>query len=357
MEDLFRELYQMMEQGQEGVLATIIACRGSAPRGAGARMLVKADGSVRGSIGGGAMEYQAIKAAAEAMAEKASCIRGFCLTRNQVADIGMVCGGDVAVCFQYISPEDKEVKAVCRKAAEAFTRDEDSWLVLDITEETCWQMGIYSQREGLYGIKALKGSDDALYAEALEMMEGFWADYFRKEAPRKGAVQKTVSGRNYYIEPLVMAETVYIFGGGHVAQELVPLLDHLDFRCVVMDDRENFANPQVFPRAKKTIVGDLEHISEVIHIRPRDYVCIMTRGHQYDYYVQKQAMDARPRYIGVMGSKNKVAVVTEKLLRDGYAKEEIEACHMPIGTKILAQTPAEIAVSIAGELIRVRAEG
>lgn len=350
MEELFRELLQMMELGQEAVLATIIAQAGSAPRGAGARMLVKADGSVRGSIGGGAMEYQAIKTAMEAMQKKTSCISGFCLTRSQVADIGMVCGGDVAVCFQYISPDNGELKALCHKVLKAFDQEEECWLVMDITQETCWQMGLYRQKEGLFVMKLWEDRD------AAKSLEAVWKEYFQREAVQKRAVQKELSGRKYYIEPLVAAETVYIFGGGHVAQELVPLLAHLKFRCVVMDDREAFANPRVFPQAKKTIVGDLEHISDYLCLQPRDYVCIMTRGHQYDYYVQRQALDAHPRYIGVMGSHNKVAVVTEKLLEDGYTREEIEACHMPIGVEILAETPAEIAVSIAGELIRKRAE-
>ena len=170
------------------------------------------------------------------------------------------------------------------------------------------------------------------------------------------AGQIQLEGRVFYTEPLVQAGTVYIFGGGHVARELVPLLAHLNFRCVVMDDRAEFANPQVFPQAVRTIAGNLERISDYVQITGRDYVCIMTRGHQYDYYVQKQVLPLKPRYIGIMGSRNKIRVTTDKLLADGFSLEEIRSCHMPIGTRILAETPAEIAVSIAGELIKVRAE-
>lgn len=336
MERLFQELLQRLEQGEEAVLATIIASSGSTPRGAGSRMLIRPDGSIRGSIGGGAVEYQAIQTGLKAMEDKTSFIRGFSLTRNQAADIGMVCGGDVVVYFQYVSPEDFSLKALCRAVLEALARDEDSWLVMDITKETCWQMGLYCRERGFTGMD-LPGEADC--------------GFFQKKAVRKEAF-----GRKYYIEPLVCAGTVYVFGGGHVAQELVPLLTHLHFRCVVMDDREAFARRELFPQAKEIIVGDLERISDYISLEPQDYVCIMTRGHQYDYYVQKQAMDCHTRYIGIMGSRNKIAVVTEKLLQDGYSLEEIESCHMPIGTAILAQTPAEIAVSIAGELIKVRAE-
>lgn len=87
-----------------------------------------------------------------------------------------------------------------------------------------------------------------------------------------------------------------------------------------MDDREMFANRQVFPDADQVIVGDMERIGDYVSIRPQDYVCVMTRGHQFDYYVQKQALALKPCYLGVMGSKNKIRVVTERLLEDGFSK-------------------------------------
>ncbi len=283
------------------------------------------------------MEYQAIQAALKAMEDKASFAKGFTLTRNQVADIGMVCGGNVVVYFQYIRPGDQVLTGFCGQVLDALSKDEDSWLILDITDETCWQMGLYSPSLGLSGIKGLG-----------QLLEG--------ELFGSNALQKEVDGRKFYIEPLVQAGTVYIFGGGHVAQELVPVLAHVGFRCVVMDDREAFAYPQVFLQAERTVVGDMEHISDYVDIRSRDYVCVMTRGHQFDYYVQKQAMALHPYYIGIMGSRNKIRVVTDKLLADGFSLEEIQKCHMPIGTDIGAETPAEIAISIAGELIARRAD-
>ena len=326
MKALFEELSNVLAKGEEAVLVTIIASSGSTPRGTGSRMLVRQDGSIKGTVGGGAVEYQAILTAREAMEHKASYTKGFTLNRNQVADIGMVCGGNVVVYFQYIRPDDGDFAVLCTKVREALGRDEDSWLLLDISDETCWQMGLYSKSTGLLGMD--------MPGQALQ-----------EPIFTSRTLQQEVGGRKYYIEPLVQAGTVYIFGGGHVAQELVPVLSHVGFRCVVMDDRE----------AAATIVGNLEGIGSYIDIRPCDYVCVMTRGHQFDYYVQRQALTMKPGYIGIMGSRNKIRVVTDKLLADGFTREEIEACHMPIGTDIRAETPAEIAISIAGELICERA--
>lgn len=338
MKELVQEMKTALEDGEEIALVTIIASFGSTPRGAGSRMLVKRDGSIKGSIGGGAAEYQAGKAALEAIREKRSMTKEFSLTRNRTADIGMICGGDITVYIQYVSPEDHGFCRLCEQMLEAMQRDEDSWLLLDITEKTGWKMGLYSKSLGLSGI-GLPG-----------LTEEKQQEFFRKQA-----VQKNAWGRNYFIAPLVRAGTVYIFGGGHVARELVRVLSYLHFCCVVMDDREEFATKERFPQAGRTIVGDLQHIADYVHINPWDYVCIMTRGHQYDYYVQKQVLPLNPCYIGIMGSKRKIAVTTEKLLQDGFSMEEIRRCHMPIGLEIAAETPEEIAVSIAGELILVRA--
>ena len=109
MRRLFQELLEALERGEGAVLATIIASSGSTPRGAGSRMLVKEDGTFLGPVGGGAVEYQAQCAAREALKNRQSCVKGFTLTRDQVADIGMVCGGNVVVYIQYINPGDQDM--------------------------------------------------------------------------------------------------------------------------------------------------------------------------------------------------------------------------------------------------------
>lgn len=229
---------------------------------------------------------------------------------------------------------------MCEQVLEAFRRDEDTWLLLDISEETCWQMGICSR----------EGWEKTPFAGMLKKLLGREPDIFSCRAR-----QYQAGGHTLYVEPLVQAGTVYIFGRGHVARELVPVLARVGFRCVVMDDREGFCSPQRSPMASRTVVGDMEQIADHLSICEKDYVCIMTRGHSSDYVVQRQVLACRPRYVGVIGSRNKITAVTERLLKDGFSREEIAACHMPIGTRIGAETPAEIAVSIAGELIAVRA--
>ena len=150
---------------------------------------------------------------------------------------------------------------------------------------------------------------------------------------------------------------VCIFGGGHVAQELVPILARLDFRCVVFDDRKEFVKAELFPGVEKIILGDFEHIGKSITLTENDYAVVLTRGHIWDLEAWAFALESRAAYIGVIGSKSKHEFVKEKLRQRGFSHEAINAprVHAPIGIKIKSETPAEIAVSIAAELIQCRA--
>ena len=152
------------------------------------------------------------------------------------------------------------------------------------------------------------------------------------------------------------ASCVYIFGAGHVAQALVPVLSMVEFRCIVLDDRAEFAVAAFFPEAEQVRLCDFADLGKTIQVTERDYVVIMTRGHEFDAQVQAQMMGTSARYIGVMGSASKREFVRKNMLAQGFSEGEINRVKTPIGIKINSDTPAEIAVSIAAELIMVRAE-
>lgn len=147
---------------------------------------------------------------------------------------------------------------------------------------------------------------------------------------------------------------VYIFGGGHVSTELKKILRYVGFEYVVWDDRTDFANKERFPDANEVIAASYENILDKIKITKNDFVVVMTRGHAYDYMVEKQVLKSDAFYIGVIGSKNKNKVIREKLLSDGYSEEELARVCVPIGFQIAAETPEEIAISIASEIIMYR---
>lgn len=336
MKKLFLELKRCLLNHENTVLVTIIASSGSTPRGAGSRMLVKSDGSIVGTIGGGIVEHKCIQKAMDALQKGVSSIEGFTLAKDEVYKTGNVSGGNVDVYMQFMDSDDPSCLSLCDDIIDALDTNEDCWLILDISDHTCWHMGLYSASQGLRHIEV-----DNEIIDSLEIHRAY---------------QKSYRDKLYYLEPLIQSGFVYVFGGGHVAQALVPVLTFVGFRCIVMDDREQFANKDVFPDAIQTIVGDMEHIDQYVHIQKTDYVCIMSRGHQYDLELQKQVLSARPKYLGMIGSRRKIAHNKEVLLQCGFSEEEIDACHMPIGLDIKAVTPQEIAISIVAEMIMIRAK-
>ena len=325
-----RQMLQVMKAlllaGEDLVMVTVTASSGATPRGAGARMLVGKSGRICGTIGGGAVEYRSEQIALTVLQEKSSRGHDFTLTRDDVQNLGMICGGACNVFFHYLSAGDPDILALADEAEARFVRGADAWLVSDLGDS---------------GRLYLTGKGDSALLP-----------YLTRQPHR---VQ--VGGHELYIEQIVTAGRVYVFGGGHVAQELVPVLAHVGFRCVVMDDRPEFADPALFPTAEQVILGDFHRLSDFVTIGSEDYVCVMTRGHSGDTVVQAQVLKCRPCYCGVIGSRHKAAGVRKVLKEDyGLTEEELNGVTTPIGISIQAETPAEIAISIAAQLIAHRAE-
>jgi len=135
---------------------------------------------------------------------------------------------------------------------------------------------------------------------------------------------------------------------------LAPLAKKVHFKVVVIDDREIFANRERFPDADEVIVSEFEKCFGRLNIGDSSYIVIVTRGHLYDGIVLEQAVESKARYIGMIGSRNKIQTLYQSLTRKGIAKETLGRVHAPIGIDINSETPEEIAVSIVAELIKVR---
>jgi xanthine dehydrogenase accessory factor len=149
-----------------------------------------------------------------------------------------------------------------------------------------------------------------------------------------------------------------ILGGGHIALALTKMAKLTDFYVTVFDDRPMFANPGRFPEADEVICDDFSRVMERVNVRSSDYVVIVTRGHKHDTECLEGVLSgARPAYTGMIGSRRRVDIVLKQLADAGYAQEQLDGVHTPIGLKIAAVTPAEISVSILAEIIQVKRAG
>jgi xanthine dehydrogenase accessory factor len=159
----------------------------------------------------------------------------------------------------------------------------------------------------------------------------------------------------YFLEPVAPPTTLYVFGGGHIALHLVPLCHRLGFRTVVVDDRVEFISRERFPEADERLaVSRFENALEDFRLGDTSYVVIVTRGHGGDLAVLRQALAHRPGFIGMIGSARKRALIFGQLTQEGVASDVLARVACPVGLPIGAETPEEIAVSIAAQLVAVR---
>ena len=327
MRTMLKAIHTRLTAGESLVLVTVTASSGATPRGAGARMLVNAAGRLCGTIGGGAVEYRAIQLAKTVLKEQTSGSHNFSLTKDDVQNLGMICGGAVEVFFHYLPAHDSGIIGLMEEAEALYIQDRAFWLVCDVQN----------------------GGQLQLYRK--DSCPSWLLPYLTARPQRL-----RTDSRDLFVEQIHTPGRVYIFGGGHVAQELEPVLTHIGFRCVVMDDREEFARRDLFPSAEDVLLVDFARISDFVSIGEDDYACVMTRGHAHDTVIQAQILQKKPCYVGVIGSRSKAAGVRKALQEDfGLAEQELDRITTPIGLPIQAETPEEIAISIAAQLIAVRA--
>ncbi len=258
----------LIEKGQDFVIAKVVDTHGSTPRKKGAYLLMEKDGTRYGTVGGGKLEAEVEKVCLKTFETKESGIYHYRLTPEDQQGLDMRCGGDADVSIEYVDAS----------RPDSFITDFD------------------------------------------------------------------------------LKSKVYIFGGGHVGLALEPILRYVNFATCVIDDRPDYANRERFPEADEVKVIDsfLDAYQE-IETDENSYVIIITRGHSADYDVLKQTLPRATAYIGMIGSKNKVAAIYQMLKDDGFTEDDLKRVYSPIGMSIYAETPEEIAISIAGEMIKVRA--
>jgi xanthine dehydrogenase accessory factor len=162
--------------------------------------------------------------------------------------------------------------------------------------------------------------------------------------------------QRFLVETLRPTGTVYLFGAGHVSQRISPLSQSVGFRTVVLDDRAEFANCDRFPAPAEVVQIESFESLPPLRIDEDSYLVIITRGHAYDRVVLQQVVRSGAAYIGMIGSRSKRDQVYQQMMLQGFREDELARVHSPIGTNIGAETPEELAVSIVGELIQVRAK-
>jgi xanthine dehydrogenase accessory factor len=351
MEDIYSEIVRALEKKEKCVLATLISRVGSAPRAVGAKYLIKEDGTSLGSIGGGCVEAEVWQEAQKVVAKQEGRILHFELTSEQLAEGGLVCGGNIDI---FLEPLKEDFVNIYQEAVRMRQTGGSAILATLILVDGNFPKGGGSK-------VLLKTSGERVGsilggAELEKRVLGEGEEVLREKKHKVLALDSENRKMEILLEPVFSEPTVYVFGGGHVSEQVAPLAKKVHFKVVVIDDREIFANRERFPDADEVIVSEFERCFDRLNIGDSSYIVIVTRGHLYDGFVLEQAIKTNARYIGMIGSRKKIQTLYRSLTKKGIAKENLGRVHAPIGIDINSETPEEIAVSIVAELIKVRGE-
>lgn len=336
----WRKAADLLRLGEDLVLATVVESRGSTPREPGATMVVRRNGEIVGSVGGGSGEGDVIEEARTGAADAGPRYTVIDMWGSGRRPDAMVCGGRMKILLEPLSP--------------ATTLP---WITVLVDElENGRSVGI---------VRALPGAGDDAPSLAMLAGEGGEILWTREGAPPPdiafrsgGAAVETVplpndAGR-LLVQKILPPDRLIIVGGGHIAVPLCDMAAALDFRVTVIDDRPEFSAAERFPAAADTLCGDYVPLLDRIPGGETAYFALVTRGYGIDVEAVPVLLKKRFRYIGMIGSGRRIRTVKEKLETKGIAAADLDMIHAPIGLAIGAVTPAEIAASIVAELIAVR---
>jgi xanthine dehydrogenase accessory factor len=162
-----------------------------------------------------------------------------------------------------------------------------------------------------------------------------------------------------YLEVRRPVQELIVVGAGHIAQPMAHIGALLGFRVTVLDDRPDFATRERFPDADRLVQADFSDPFADVRLHERTHILLVTRGHKYDYDCLVRALraDPPPAYIGMIGSRRRVRATYEKLVEEGFGRDLIDRIHAPVGLDVGAETPEEIAIAVAAELVMLRRGG
>jgi xanthine dehydrogenase accessory factor len=256
----------------------------------------------------------------------------------------MMCGGGGLVLIEYVEAAQPAAADLYRGLSDLLGSGGAGWLVI-VTRDT--------SDTGPVAHKCLVRRDGSIVGDPALPVEVL------QDLARKGGSSDQLMAAGgptrTYVQLVGARGKAIVFGAGHCGQRLVPVLSMLGFFTTIVDDRSDFASAERFPTADRIVVPEsFDRVVETLPVDEDTYIVIMTRGHQYDKSILREALRTQARYVGMLGSKKKVADMSRALEQEGLSPDQIARAHAPIGAPIGGETPEEIAISIAAELIQVR---
>ena len=311
--NFWRHILDKLHDNQKVYVLTVIENFGSSPGRKGFKMLVAQDKFIFGSIGGGVMEISLVKEAQQLLIEEYSptFIKKQIHKGQTKNSSGMICSGEQTVAFHCLNFNHISViQAIIN----------------------CIQNG----EKGKVSLTPIS------YEFSIKRLENQF-EY-----------QINSSEDWFFEEHIGFRETLYIVGGGHVGVAVSELFVKLGFYIIVFDNRKNLNTLENNNFANQKLVIDYNNIDDHVHQENHSYVAIMTNKYTDDKLVVRKLIKNNYKFIGVLGSNSKLKTMWKDLLKEGFTQAELSTIYAPIGLSIRSETPEEIAVSIAAQIIQVK---
>jgi xanthine dehydrogenase accessory factor len=341
---------EMQLTGPGLVLATVIRTIGSTPQKPGSSALFENGKLLAGTVGGGVVEGKVQKVAESCSSTHRSQVLHFLLNNDISQKEEAICGGEIDILIDADPGVHLPVLTDLRQSLE---KREPGVLITMVTQRT--EDHVLVNRYWMTGKSRLtipQGFLEKIEPVALRIIASGDSDSFmHMELSLPG--EDTSS--QFFIEPVLPRPRLVIAGAGHIGKALSHLGRMLDFEVTVIDDRPDFANPLNLPDADHILVKDIGEAMTEAEKSSDAYFVIVTRGHNDDAKALKPCLGSGAAYVGMIGSKGKIARMKAEFLENKWASEEQwNRIHTPIGLEIKSKTVEEIAISIAAELIQVR---
>jgi xanthine dehydrogenase accessory factor len=350
MNNIYLQLLQHLPEDLPLVLATVARSIGSTPQKPGSSALFNHAGLLAGTVGGGILEGEVQKIALKSIQSKESGFYNFKLDGGNGEGLGAICGGQASILVD-ASPQ---VHLPVFKQVKQSMIDRVPGVLVAIVQLISGS-GVRIERYWLTGMENRilpVDRDRKIETEVRLMLSGRNQIAFREI---EIALQKEKDEAMIFLESISPPAHLVIAGAGHIGKALSHIGKLLEFEVTVIDDRAEYANAANLPDADHIIVQDIGEAMNELNITSDTFIVIVTRGHKDDAKALRACIGSDAAYIGMIGSKNKVALMRKDFIQHGWAEpSEWKDIYAPVGLDIQSKSVGEIAISIAAQLIQVK---
>ncbi len=350
MKDIYLQIAEKYSGDTDLVLATVISTTGSTPQKQGSSVLYNSKGLVAGTIGGGVVENEVQNHAKKSILSKKSGYLHFNLDKDVSYKDEAICGGKISVLVDSNPLSNLNVFKEIKQSISGRIPGVLITMVTDISE-TEVLINRYWMTESTRPQLPDKFMEK-LEPEVMSMLSKSDTYDFRK---MELFIPQEEPFSTFFLEPVFPHKHLVIAGAGHIGKVMSHLGKMLDFDVTVIDDRREFANTDNLPDADNIILKDVGKAMQEIEKNNNTYIVIVTRGHSNDAEALKPCISSGAAYVGMIGSKAKIAKMHKDFIERKWAtKEQWSRIFTPIGLKIGSKTVEEIGISIAAQLVMVR---